>query len=838
MLNTRIKEVNTELRKYGNPEQEEPWKIKIWSLVMLMATITLFLGVTACQALGLGGAGVQLVKDGKPMAEIVLAKDAIPATKLAATDFQKHIKLISGAELPIVDKPGEKTAVYIGDSEFTRKLGVSLDDIKNSGYKVIVKDNYVVLAGRDLQGPPIPMTPEQWQKFAGEKYARLFTGPGEYVSKLGISFQDDTGSLYATSDLLEQIGVRWYMPYENGTVIPDLKDISVKNQDIKKESSYKVRYSSFYGPFGEKSGQLSYIDTVLWLKHLKYGSAVELDRNPHGVSDILGGVSKNAIKAQLQEHPEYFAMYDGKVLNEETGGKPRLTNPEFRKSTINYLNKFIEACPGVSTVWLGMPDGFGVMDENDAKLFPSPKERGAKFSAYVWDYWLWAAAELKKTHPDKYVGVLSYTTYAEPPPGLEKVPENIMLYFMNVTCYMAQPNTKAYFTELRDRWLKLFSPGTKLQTAEHFLFYTSYRFPRYPVFFTKLLQEEMQKVEGVAECRFIESESICPGLNHMTNYWQGKLLWDPYMDRKAMLDEYYTLYYGPAKTEMKEFYEFAESVWMRPEPHVISPTKGFLNEGDVNRYFQLLAAAREKAGKDSVYDKRIAMIEDEMQTLKTLFPGMKRMGPTLVGSRVKDTEPPFTLDGDLSKPFWNGNNVVKYKMRDLVTGDAITSNPTTVMLRMSRDWSKLFIGVECNERHMDKLFAKVVDRDNLDIFNDDAIEIYIETPERSSFKIAVNPNGAVYDEGRDAYILARDTQAVLWNPEVKAATKKLKDRWTAEIVIPTEDFGKTLPSKQQPWGINVCRERFTGGGEESTAISPTGKTVFDDLTKLANIWFE
>ncbi len=803
---------------------------------VLMVASALSLGITACQSNGLFGGKVNLVKDGRPVAEIVLAKDAISSTKLAATDFQKHIKLISGAELPIVDRPGDKTAVYIGDSEFTRKLGISLDDIKNSGYKVIVKDNYVVLAGRDLQREPsfcsstATIDKEKWQKFAGEKYSRLSTGPGDYVKELGIRFQDDTGSLYATSELLEQLGVRWYMPYENGTVIPELKDVAVKNQNLKKESNYKVRFSTFY--WGEKFAAAS----LLWLKHLKYGSAVGFDQNPHGVSVILGGMRKN--DAQMQEHPEYFAMYDGKLLDKEGGGKPRLTNPEFRKSTLNYMNKFFQACPDVSTVMLGMPDGLGTIDERDAKLFPPNPQREAKFSAYVWDYWLWAAQELKKTHPDKSIGVLSYTSYAEPPPNLEKVPDNVMLYFMNVTCYLAQPNTKAYITRLRDRWLKRFSPGTTLMTGEHYLFYSSYHFPRYPVFFTKLLQEEMQKVEGVAENRFIESEAICPGLNHMTNYWQAKLLWDPYMDREAMLDDYYNLYYGPAKAEMKEFYEFAESVWMRPEPHVISPAKGFLNEGDVNRYFQLLSAAREKAGKDSVYDKRIAMIEGEMQTLKTLFPGMKRTGPALLGSRVKDTEPPFTLDGDLSKPFWNGSNVVKYKMRDLVTGESTSNNNTTVAIRMSQDWSKLLVGVECEERHMDKLFAKAVDRDNFDIFNDDAIEIYIETPERSSFKIAVNPNGAVYDESTDGYILARDTLAALWNPGVKAEVKKLKDRWTAEIVIPTEDFGKTLPSKQQPWGINVCRERFTGGEEESTAISPTGKTIFADLTKLANIWFE
>jgi len=201
----------------------------------------------------LNAADVFLVKNGEPHAEIVLHKDALPATKLAATDFQKHIKLISGAELPIVDKPGEETAVYIGDSEYSRKLGVTLGDIKGSGYKVVVKDDFVVLAGRDIQHKAIPMNLEEWRKFSGEKYERPQITPGMFVPELGIGAKDDTGSLYATSELLEQLGVRWYMPYENGTVIPTLKDIAVHTQELLKETNYKQRETTFY--HGHLDGQ-------------------------------------------------------------------------------------------------------------------------------------------------------------------------------------------------------------------------------------------------------------------------------------------------------------------------------------------------------------------------------------------------------------------------------------------------------------------------------------------------------------------------------------------------------------------------------------------------------
>jgi hypothetical protein len=333
---------------------------------MMTSTSLLAPAVLLLTPLLVGAANVTLVKDARPLADIVLHKDAIPATKLAATDFQKHIKLISGAELAIVDQPGGRTPVYIGDSDYSRRLGVSLADIKGSGYKVVVKDNYVVLAGRDIQHKPLPMKLPDWQEFAGGKYGLPWITPGMAVPELGIAVKDDTGSLYATSELLEQLGVRWYMPYENGTVIPKLKDVVVRTQDLTKETNYKQRQTTFYG--GHLNGKLA--ASTLWLKHLRYGNSVSVDESPHGLVSMLGG------EEQRREHPEYFAMAQGKMIDAEHGGKPRLTDPQFRQSSLHYADKVFQLCPDLWALSLGMPDGLGRIDERDALLFPPGEKRG------------------------------------------------------------------------------------------------------------------------------------------------------------------------------------------------------------------------------------------------------------------------------------------------------------------------------------------------------------------------------------------------------------------------------------------------------------------------------
>ena len=46
--------------------------------------------------------------------------------------------------------PTSANHVYVGESEATRKLGVRLDDVKHDGFKIVARQNYVVLAGREF----------------------------------------------------------------------------------------------------------------------------------------------------------------------------------------------------------------------------------------------------------------------------------------------------------------------------------------------------------------------------------------------------------------------------------------------------------------------------------------------------------------------------------------------------------------------------------------------------------------------------------------------------------------------------------------------------------------
>jgi len=782
------------------------------------------------------GGRLTIVEAGQARAEIVMSEDALSSVKAAAQDLRTYIEKISGATLPVVQEPSENGVIpiYVGDSAPFRKLGISLEKLPLEGFKIVVRDNFIALVGRDEQRSSFPFSKhvpggtKRWQDFSGQ----LSNPPediqiGDEVGNLKFRSLDATATFYAVSTFLEKLGVRWYAPYEDGTVIPEIKTIEIPVQELAMNPLFP--YREIWGLRGDGDG-------LLWLKRLKTGSSYVYTNDAHSIDDILN------TQAMSEAHPEYYARSGGQPIVGQKGSHPKLSDPGFRDASFVFLNKAIEAYPSMLTTTLGMPDAFGAIDEDDSKKWVKPDAHAdGVFSDYVWDYWLDMADRLKKAQPGKYLNCYSYTSYQRPPDSIEKLPENVALTMIYSVSKSMLPEYTEHRTPMRDKWISMLTSG-KFFLWEYVIYYWSNN-PTVPIVFTKILQEEMRRMQGTLQGKFTECTRVRtvddrfrldhPALTHLLLYLQAKLYWNPDMDLQGLLNEYYELYYGPAKAEMKEFWEFSEEVWTRRESRSITPTTGYLKEKDVARYFDLLAKARQKVESGGVYDRRIAGLETEMAPLRNYFQRLTRTGPAFQG---KVQEIPAKIDGNLDKPIWQ--NGPWYDMRELVSSHPMADRiRTKVAFRLSPDRTRLLIGVQCAEVEMEKRVAKAAKRDDAAIFGDDAVEIYLESPERSYFKIVVNSEGLIWDESHDSMIVERDTMPVLWNPAIQVATHKTAKSWSAEISIPTADLGNSSlgPASGHHWGINVCRARWVTGAIEAFAISPTGELFFGKLTKLGSL---
>src|SRR5947209_16370837 len=86
------------------------------------------------------GEDLVVVRDGHPQATIVLSAHSLPAERRGAEELRWYVKEMSGASLVVItdDQPLPASAILVGHSRHTDKLGVKLDA------KVLGDDGFVL----------------------------------------------------------------------------------------------------------------------------------------------------------------------------------------------------------------------------------------------------------------------------------------------------------------------------------------------------------------------------------------------------------------------------------------------------------------------------------------------------------------------------------------------------------------------------------------------------------------------------------------------------------------------------------------------------------------------
>jgi hypothetical protein len=215
-------------------------------------------------------------------------------------------------------------------------------------------------------------------------------------------------------------------------------------------------------------------------------------------------------------------------------------------------------------------------------------------------------------------------------------------------------------------------------------------------------------------------------------YWGGKD-----QDVEAMLDEYCHLFYGPAAKEMKAFFEYCEANWQEMETE----------KSKVDTALGLFAAAQSKADSESIYAKRLALVDDYLEALRNKSKQLGReRGPVPQLRLVWDAEE-IVIDGNLDDDYWKKCPTASTgRLRELQTGRRPIFGTT-----FQAGWSKggnLYVAVRCDERPGEKLNIGTTQNEDPAIWYGDVVEVLLETDSHSYYQIAVNPSGALIDLDR------------------------------------------------------------------------------------------
>ncbi len=799
------------------------------------------------------GANALLVENGTPRAEIVIAEEPERSARLAAAELQTYVEKISGARLPIATAPSADVPVqiYVGQSAHAEKLGITDEGLKFGAYRVVSGDHWLALIGDDTDF--VPREPwaknngdrssgrlqAEWETIIGEPFG--VPNGGMYKNRARLSGEigkpdgveaaknesleiwgyDERGSFNAVCGFLRSLGVRWYLPGEVGEVVPKMASIALPKIDEVTRPDFEVR--RFNVRFGNASE-----DTMKWMMRLGV-------RDPYGLMVAHGMHTMTGTEAVRREHPTWFARYGGKLDNQSGKRLNHLcySNAELFQATVRWARAQFEVYD-YDTVSIMPPDAYISICQCElceGKEIPEMGSRG-KLSNHVWDFVNRVAKEVGKTHPDKKIICCAYGANTDPPTNIEKLEPNVQVVIVGGRRPRNNlPDQREAIRQLRAGW--------EAKTRNSLMIFENYPFTGrgfyLPAFVPKAIGESINATKGVSSGEDIwlslgrDFDTVDIGFNHVQVYFTARMYWGgKEQDPSAMFNEYCRLFYGPAGSRMNAFFDYCEDHWQDMER----------DKEKVDTALELFAAAKSLASPDSVYGKRIGLVDTFLEALRSKASQLgKKRGPLPQLRTVREVTD-VVMDGKLDDGYWvNCLSTSTGSLRELQTG-RLPIYGTTV--KTGWDRGNLYFGIRCEERPGEALNIATEKREDQSIWYGDLIEIQLATDSHSYYQIAVNPAGALVDLDRGA-----DKSAWFrWESQAEVATHVADDHWTVEIRIPvTDDENDPLnqvigrkPSSSLPWHFNICRQRIRENGSEHSAFSPTGTSGYHIPMKFAYLY--
>lgn len=790
-----------------------------------------------------------IVDDGKPNAAIVIAEKPLRTQRLAAEELRDHVKKMSGAELPIVRgaKGDAGVTIYVGDSEGAKSVGVTSEGLDHGAYRVVSGDDWLALIGHDRDYLP----PEPWARNRGQEEAvvdqwrkrlnlksRLPIGR-EYKEYSGNTIKDYgkqpnsgkrpspdgqvelwqkdfTGSHNAVCDFLRSLGIRWYMPGELGEIIPDRKTIPLPSVNKTVEPDIKVRYSDYFADHG-----LVPRSHMLWARR---NGMVHQSREGAGHSHkyMLGS------ETIRRDHPEYFSL---QAHGERSDHHACLSSPGFRQLALDWCRKFLDNFDS-EDVSVMPADGFKMCHCPLCEGKDTPERgRNGTYSDYVWGYVNWLAGELAKTHPGKEVICEAYSTYTEPPAAIDQFNPNVRIQISNGRPRFHNDDERfEHRRELRGGWLA--------KTQGKLALNNKIRPGMIPGFLPHIMARGIRAAkDGVFHEELAMNRMADPvefAAHHLVPYVTGRYWWDSNQDLDAMLEEYYDLFYGPAAAEMKRFTEYCENNF----------SELGRNHEKCAKLLDCFDQAKAKVSADSIYGKRLALIDEFLKTLRKRRDQLatnRQDNPRVWALDMRRTTPEardsLVIDGKLDEPFWEkvpsrGTEV----LRDIKTGDKPGEFKTQFKVAWLDD--SLCFGIRCEDRPGKPVNITTTNDGDFNIFNGDAIEILIETDYHHYYQLAISPAGHVWDQAKGALYGSK------WDSEAEVGAHVGKDYWSLEVRVPMKQSSHDplrnvigqKPTETLPWYFRVGRQRMREGEKGAWCFPPSEGRGFHHSQSFARLY--
>ncbi len=789
-----------------------------------------------------------LIRDGKAVSNIVVAKDAPAPVRFGASELGRFLRKISeGEEVKVSERETPSLYnVFVGtkkDEGLLKASGIDGNAVRENGFAIT----------------------------AGPKGLYIIGG-------------DELGALYGCYEILKNYGgIRWLLPGDDGEYFKVKKTISVPAGSTVRNPSLPLRLMDFNSCYVNRP----YFLTREWevrnglqptaslapyafpqnVAHLNELGTQIVVTGGHVLTPLLfGGKYPNQAEMDklFAEHPEYFPMINGKrIMLDGQKYQPCTSNPEVLDRMTKSLLDIIQAHPDArGLIVIGNNDGSGWCECAECRKIDPPEEaRLGRMSTRYWTLVNTLAQRVWKVYPYARLGGWAYQNFWMPPLGIKPDKRLEVCLSFNNQCWRHAINdpdcsVNREFNKLYRQWKEL---GLIVHNRDEIAAdgaVGSCYLPSESVLYKNF---KIYPELGLAGSRFCiippppdasfyrpEGEFQERNLNWFamwqTNYMSAQFMYDISLDYDKVYEECNRLYYGKAwEGGMKEYRALLTKAFLETPGcqgwGLGAPLGRCLDQAGVHaKLLELLDKAEKAAASDPDPRALIHVRRDRDIFRLTWEAARKNYLENFKELNVYRKNANIRIDGVLDETDWKNADVLSnFKLppwQQKAGKDNLAAVQTFVRAVYDPDF--LYLAVECIEPHPEKLkFGKDVPPDDTGWPRiGDHVELFYSYPDMADryFHLAINPGGGIISAIQNSSV-SRDTR---FHTQAEFKTSVLPDRWILEMRIPTAEIGMKC-FDGGTWKLNVARARSLNDG--TAELSSCSNGSFHGSSHFVNIKF-
>ncbi len=731
---------------------------------------------------------IPLVEDGKAVSCIVLAENAGPVEKHAASELSLYLEKATGAKVGIGIIPSKALHnIYLGTAEAKNvPRGAAID----AAVSQLKDDGFVLAADRD---------------------------------GVRIIGKNPVGALYGAYEILKKYAdMRWFAPGAAFEYCPKRTAVAVPEQISINNPSFKYRYMRL--DYANTNSRI--LDTWDWM--VRNGLTIHVAKNSYNrcfSEDMDKRGAKiheySSFSTFLSDdyfgvHPEYYSEIDGKRRPQQMKGmpgqpQPCTSNPKVAEIMAESINRMLDVPPRGGQFVLGNNnDTRWCQCAECAKIDPPDEKQNEYVSTRYYTLVNRIARLVYMAHPDDTLWARAYHwNFQCPPTGITPDPRLIVEYANLYRCNrhsIDDPKCRgnAILRDILQRWLKFENPITILEY---------YAYQGAPAENIVARDIKYYSQIGLAGCGLVSippDGTFLPGREQVRDKWlkvwqsyyvAASLLWNVNADYNALYEDMGSKYYGETWPVMGQYRKLLIQAYEEIPGHLGSNGRCLEKPGVEAKLLQLLAEAEKAAGDDQAAPAKIKREREYLTSIQAEYAKyvsrQKRQKKINIDRRSAN----IVIDGKFDEEDW--------KKAPAITGFVATDGKTAAdpqtFVKLLYDDDNIYLAIEALEPEPGRMKMGVKQRDGA-LWEDSGLELFIAAQgvDANYTQTIFNPNGTIYDA--IVVPVAAQRADVKFDSGIELKTSILADRWVAEIRVPTAPFGCKI-NAGDVWNMNVGRSR-------------------------------